>query len=96
MSSSEHEYRFAGLVIPFHPRPKKKSELEVSTIAALVAVNILHDADESPEEKLLSLIEATGEAEVIDASDALEALGDGADDISMGYQAFVSNDNRTD
>lgn len=96
MSSSEHEYRFAGLVIPFHPRPKKKSELEVSTIAALVAVNILHEADESPEEKLLALIEASGEAEVIDASDALEALGETYEDFSMGYQASANNDNNAD
>jgi hypothetical protein len=96
MSSSEHEYRFAGLVIPFHPRPRKRTELEVSTIAALVAVNILHDADESPEEKLLSLIEATGEAEVIDASDALDALDDTSEQFSMGYQASASNDNRID
>jgi len=94
MSSSEHEYRFAGLVIPFHPRPRKKTELEVSTIAALVAVNILHDADESPEEKLLNLIEASGEAEVIDASDALEAIGENCEDFSMGYQASADNDNR--
>ena len=45
-----------------------------TTIAALIAVTILHDETESPEDKLIDMIEASGEAEVMDSSDALICL----------------------
>jgi hypothetical protein len=47
-----------------------------TTIAALIAVTILHDETESPEDKLIDMIEASGEAEVMDSSDALDMLGE--------------------
>ena len=41
---------------------------------ALVAVTILHEEGEAPEDKLIDLIEASYEAEVIEVVDALEEL----------------------
>ena len=41
---------------------------------ALVAVTILHEDGEAPEDKLIDLIEASYEAEVIEVVDALEEL----------------------
>ena len=43
-----------------------------SSIAAIIAVTILHHEGGSPEERLLEIIEASGEVEVFDIADALE------------------------
>ncbi len=57
-------------IIPFH-RPEDRAEnLTTTSIAAVIAVEILHSDNVSPEEKLLEIIEASGEAEVLDADDA--------------------------
>ncbi len=93
MSPSDREFCFDGSVIPFQPRPEKKEKLEVSTIAALVAVTILHAEGESPEDKLLQLIEQSGEAEVLDASDAFETMLDPAEEMHVAVQNAASNDN---
>ena len=66
-------------IIPFSPRksPKKdvpEKDVKVTTIAAVIAVTILHNDDENPEEKLLALIESSGEAEILDALDATDDL----------------------
>ena len=81
MQTTDHEMRLSGDVIPFQPRTLKSEKEQTkkvmtTTIAALIAVTILHDETESPEEKLIDLIEATGDAEVMDSSDALEIFGE--------------------
>ena len=81
MQTTDHEIRLSGDVIPFQPRALRSEKgqtkkVMTTTIAALIAVTILHDETESPEEKLIDLIEATGDAEVMDSSDALEIFGD--------------------
>ena len=81
MQKTDHEMRLSGDVIPFEPRALKSEKgqtkkVVTTTIAALIAVTILHDETESPEEKLIDMIEAGGEAEVMDSSDALDMLGD--------------------
>ncbi|MGB2440232.1 MAG: hypothetical protein ACPIA8_04730, partial [Candidatus Puniceispirillaceae bacterium] len=48
--------------------------LLTTTIAALVAVTVLHDEHISAEDKLLELIEFSGEAEVMDSAEALDLL----------------------
>ena len=93
MSVSDHEARLTGSVIPFQPRPVKTQQVKVSTIAALIAVTILHDEDISAEEKLLQLIEESGDAEIIDASDALDDLCEAGDDTQITAQADAKNDN---
>ena len=81
MQTTDHEIRLSGDVIPFQPRALKSEKgqtkkVMTTTIAALIAVTILHDETESAEEKLIDMIEASGEAEVMDSSDALEILGE--------------------
>ena len=61
-------------VIPFSPRKSTKTGVKVTTIAAVIAVIVLHSDDENPEEKLLDLIESSGEAEILDALDATDDL----------------------
>ena len=61
-------------IIPFSPRKSTKKDVKVTTIAAVIAVTILHDDEENPEEKLMDLIEYSGEAEILDALDATDDL----------------------
>ena len=81
MQTTDHEMRLSGDIIPFQPRTVKSGKVQqkkvvTTTIAALIAVTILHDETESPEDKLIDMIEASGEAEVMDSSDALDMLGE--------------------
>ena len=56
-------------IIPFQ-RPKNRPEnLTTTSIAVVIAVTLLHSDSVSPEEKLLEIIEASGEAEILDADD---------------------------
>ena len=81
MQTTDHEMRLSGDIIPFQPRTVKsgkgqQKKVVTTTVAALIAVTILHDETESPEDKLIDMIEASGEAEVMDSSDALDMLGE--------------------
>ena len=42
----------------------------------MIAVTILHEENESPEDKLIDLIEANDDAEVMDSSDALDMMSE--------------------
>ena len=76
-------------VIPFH-RPKTEHEaVEATSIAAVIAVTVLHSADESPEDRLLDILERSGEVEVLDAEDAMEELDPGFESTT----ALPANDN---
>ena len=59
-------------VIPFLRPVTNEDNVVTSSVAAVIAVTILHHEDESPEERLLEIIEASGEAEVLDIADVLE------------------------
>ena len=81
MQTTDHEIRLSGDIIPFQPKTVKsekeqQKKIVTTTIAALIAVTILHDETESPEDKLIDMIEASGEAEVMGGSDALDMLGE--------------------
>ena len=99
MQTTDHEMRLSGDIIPFQPRTVKSEKgqsqkVVTTTIAALIAVTILHDDSESPEDKLIDMIEASGEAEVMDNSDALDMFGDL--DVNHAQQAQIktpTNDN---
>ena len=61
-----------GNIIPFSPRKPCSQNVSVSTIATIIAVTILHNDDENPEDKLIDLIESSGEVEILDALDATD------------------------
>ena len=99
MQTTDHEMRLSGDIIPFQPKTVKsgkgqQKKVVTTTIAALIAVTILHDETESPEDKLINMIEASGEAEVMDSSDALDMLGElDQDQAQEGYIKTPTNDN---
>ena len=55
---------------------KKKNKQITSTIAAIIAVNIKHSEDTSPEDFLIDSIELNEDIELIAFEDALEDLID--------------------
>lgn len=60
-------------VIPFN-RPHSEPEVATTTsIAAVIAVTVLHSSSESPEDRLLTILEQSGEVEILDADEALGA-----------------------
>ena len=64
-----------GKIIPFRHLDDETAHIKTSTIAALVAVTIMHDSSISAEDKLLEIIENSGEAEVLNNDDAFSELG---------------------
>ena len=59
-------------VIPFERPARPEEKITTSTIAAVIAVTVLHFEGESPETRLLEIIESSGVAEVLDVADALD------------------------
>ena len=72
MHMTDHDSRQDCRVIPFVRPVTNEYNVVTSSIAAVIAVTILHHEGESPEERLLEIIEASGEAEVFDIADELE------------------------
>ena len=72
MRMTDHDSRQDCRVIPFVRPVTSEDNVVTSSIAAVIAVTILHHEGESPEERLLEIIEASGEAEVLDIADVLE------------------------
>lgn len=77
------------IILPFAQNGEKT--VKATTLAALVAVTIVHDADISAEERLIEIIEASGEAEVLDTEDALHDLG--LEDVDIEEDIQAANDN---
>ena len=74
MFHNDHDLVQSENVIPFAKREEMHDKPMVSSIMTVVAVSILHDADESPEAKLVEMIEGSGEAEIVEAIDAFDEL----------------------
>ena len=74
MRMTDHDSRQECRVIPFVRPVTNENNVVTSSIAAVIAVTILHHEGGSPEERLLEIIEASGEAEVLDIADVLEEL----------------------
>lgn len=74
MQPSDRDLPDNADIIPFPIRNPESKGLLTTTIAALVAVTVLHDESISAEDKLLELIESSGEAEVMDSAEALDLL----------------------
>ena len=72
MRMPNHDSRQDCRVIPFVRPVTNEDNVVTSSIAAVIAVTILHQEGESPEERLLEIIETSGEVEVLDIADALE------------------------
>ena len=72
MRMPDHDSRQDCRIIPFVRPVTNEDNVMTSSIAAVIAVTILHREGESPEERLLEIIETSGEVEVLDIADALE------------------------
>tara|TARA_B100001093_G_C26656427_1_gene939835 strand:- start:320 stop:607 length:288 start_codon:yes stop_codon:yes gene_type:complete len=74
MRVTDRDHRPECHVIPFHRPSKPPQEVTATSIAAVIALTILHSTDESPEDRLLDILEQSGDVEVLDADDAMEEL----------------------
>ena len=86
--------RDAGLpcrVIPFERPARREEQLTISSIAAVIAVTVLHNEGESPETRLLEIIESSGEAEVLDVINALDQFDEISYDQPMANHAVNDN-----
>ena len=71
---------------------KKKSKRVTSTIAAIIAVNVEHSEDTSPEDVLIDSIEFNKNIELVAFEDALEDLIDNSQiDNSKNTKNFVND-----
>ena len=92
MRPSDRDTIVQAAIIPFEPRKPARDDVQVSTIAALVAVTVLHGSDERPEDKLIDLIEQSGDAEVVDAMDATDGLAETSGEMKITGTAFNDNE----
>ena len=92
MRMPNHDSRQDCRVIPFVRPVTNEDNVVTSSIAAVIAVTILHHEGESPEERLLEIIEASGEAEVLDIADVLEEFETRSDALMPFSQP--ANDNQ--
>ena len=78
-------------VIPFERPARREEKLTTSSIAAVIAVTVLHYEGESPEARFLDIIESSGEAEVLDVTDALDQFEEISHDQPMSGNAVNDN-----
>ena len=74
MRVTDRDHRLECHVIPFHRPSTPSQEVVATSIAAVIAVTILHSTDETPEDRLLDILEQSGDVEVLDADDSMEEL----------------------
>ena len=92
MRVPDHDPRQDCRVIPFVRPVASEDTILTSSIAAVIAVTILHRKGESPEERLLDIIDASGEAEVLDVADIMEEH----ETTSNSPRHFLKPDNDND
>ena len=78
-------------VIPFERPARTEEQLKTSSIAAVIAVTVLHYEGESPETRLLEIIDSSGEAEVLDVVDALDQFDEIGHNQPMADHAVNDN-----
>ena len=83
------------VILPFSKKDKHEDQpFKRDLLAALIAVTVLHDAKESAEERLMEIIERSGEVEILDADEAYADLGLEELDVETGVSAVSpANDN---
>ena len=73
MRLTDRDHRPECHVIPFNRPEIQPEEVAATSIAAVIAVTVLHTSSESPEDRLLAILEQSGEVEILDADEALGA-----------------------
>ena len=91
MKAKTEEKKSNSKIINFNNFKKKNKKL-TSTIAAIIAVNIQHPEDISPEDYLIDNIELNENIELVAFEDALEDLIDNSHvDNSKNSKNFVND-----
>ena len=91
MSAENKEKKISSNIINLN-NFKKKNKKVTSTIAAIIAVNVEHDENISPEEYLINNIEVNENIELIAFEDALEDLVDNSQiDSSKNNKNYVND-----
>ena len=91
MSAENKEKKISSNIINLN-NFKKKNNKVTSTIAAIIAVNVEHDENISPEEYLINNIEVNENIELIAFEDALEDLVDDSQiDSSKNNKNYVND-----
>ncbi len=94
MQHVEAETTKGCVILPFNPKAFAKEKLQTTSLAALIAVTVLHDAGISAEDKLMEIIERSGEAEILDSEEAYADLGLEEMDVATGNKTLApANDN---
>ena len=94
MRPHDTEPAITGAIIPFAPRKFEETQgPTVSTIVAVMAVTLLHDKDETAEERLAKLIEQSGQAEIMQMSEVYDEELDLSDATSLPSVPLPVNDN---
>ena len=91
MSMTDRDAGQPCRVIPFERPARSEDQLKTSSIAAVIAVTVLHYEGESPETRLLEIIDSSGEAEVLDAIDALDQFDEIGHNQPMADHAVNDN-----
>ena len=73
MRLTDRDHRPECHVIPFNRPEIQREEVAATSIAAVIAVTVLHTSSESPEDRLLAILEQSGEVEILDADEAFGA-----------------------
>ena len=91
MTSKTKDKKINSNIINFNNFKKKNKQI-TSTIAAIIAVNIHHPEDTSPEDYLIDNIEHNENIELVAFEDALEDLIDNSQiDNSKNSKNFVND-----
>ena len=91
MSADTKDNKLNSNIIKFD-NFKKKNKKVTSTIAAIIAVNVEHDENISPEEYLIDNIELNENIELVAFEDALEDLVDNSQiDSSKNNKNYVND-----
>ena len=83
MRLTDRDQRPECHVIPFNRPEIQPEEVAATSIAAVIAVTVLHTSSESPEDRLLAILEQSGEVEILDADEALGAGESLSTELSM-------------
>ena len=91
MTAKTEDKKTSSNIINFN-NFKKKNKKITSTIAAIIAVNVEHSEDNSPEDVLIDSIEFNKNIELVAFEDALEDLADNSQiDNSKNTKNFVND-----
>ena len=91
MTAKTEDKKLNSKIINFN-NFKKKNKKITSTIAAIIAVNVEHSEDTSPEDVLIDSIEFNKNIELVAFEDALEDLIDNSQiDHSKNSKNFVND-----